>query len=231
MSIYDNFDPATTRRLYIHDIIDDFVAEDIVYKINAINDWYDDYCTEKLNALQEIPIYGNCEVGLPDVDPIILHINSDGGSVDSGMSIINTINNSIVPVIAVVDRKAYSMAFILTIACDERYGFKYSKFMNHEGSSWNAGSLVEQKRRVKNYEAENKEIDKLIIEKTLIEEHQLQDQYEKCFDWYMNAVEAYDNGVIDGIIGEDAEDLLRQKILDNEEFDYIDSNGSIYTIE
>lgn len=67
--------------------------------------------------------------------PIYVEINSLGGSVLDGLSIIDCFNNIEAPVITIVTGVAASMGFLISICGDERWATKNAWFMQHPVSS------------------------------------------------------------------------------------------------
>lgn len=65
---------------------------------------------------------------------ITLEINSPGGSVADGMSIINTIEHIRAPVITVITGQVCSMAALVSIVGDKRYMYANSYWMQHSTS-------------------------------------------------------------------------------------------------
>lgn len=63
--------------------------------------------------------------------PIYLEINSTGGSVTDGLSIIDTMQNIEAPVITIVNGLAASMAFVIAICGNKRYATKNAWLMQH----------------------------------------------------------------------------------------------------
>lgn len=57
---------------------------------------------------------------IPDTDTIELHINSNGGSVKEGVAIYNQLKQKKCKKVGYVDGVAYSVAFVILQACDER---------------------------------------------------------------------------------------------------------------
>lgn len=67
-------------------------------------------------------------------DQINLHINSMGGSVIEGMSVIGAIRSIQTPVTAYVDGVAASMGAVIAVACDKVVMYDFSKLMVHNPS-------------------------------------------------------------------------------------------------
>jgi len=81
-------------------------------------------------------------------DNIFLIINSPGGSVYDGRSIITTIRSIKSPVICVIDSEAYSMAAVIAAHCNKLYIHKSASIMYHEASFSFSGTESIVKSRV-----------------------------------------------------------------------------------
>lgn len=68
--------------------------------------------------------------------PIILWINSGGGSIVDGFSIIDTMRAIRSPVVTAINGMAASMAGIISVTGDKRFMTKNSYFMAHDGKSY-----------------------------------------------------------------------------------------------
>lgn len=76
------------------------------------------------------------EANAKGVSEIEIRINSSGGSVFQGFSILGAMFNSQAIIKTYNDGVAGSMAGIILLAGKERYGYDYSKLMLHEPSIW-----------------------------------------------------------------------------------------------
>jgi len=66
--------------------------------------------------------------------PIYLEINSPGGSVADGMSIINTIEHAKSPITTIISGQVCSMAALISICGDKRLMYSNSYWMQHSTS-------------------------------------------------------------------------------------------------
>lgn len=82
---------------------------------------------QEVDFLIEKLFYLNQEDG-----PIILHINSGGGSFQGALNLYDAIKNSPNQVNAVVVGKAFSAAVVVLLACKNRYAYRNSRFLIHE---------------------------------------------------------------------------------------------------
>jgi ATP-dependent Clp protease protease subunit len=108
----------------------------------------DEYYYTILNKSRRILLYADIDdvsacvinskmrgMDLESNDPIYLEINSGGGDIPSGLSIIDTINALNSPVITIVSGMAASMAFTIAICGKKRWAYKSAWFMQHPVSS------------------------------------------------------------------------------------------------
>lgn len=73
------------------------------------------------------------------IDAVVMHINSPGGYVSTGIQIMNPLQETTVPVATVVDSHIASMASILSVASRCVTVSKYCSMMFHDFSSIESG--------------------------------------------------------------------------------------------
>lgn len=78
-----------------------------------------------------------------DCEPpnIYLHINSYGGCLFSAFSVIDTIKNSRVPIVSIVEGNAASAATMMSMVCKKRYITQNSFMLIHQLSSASSGNF------------------------------------------------------------------------------------------
>ena len=170
------------RIYYLDDTIDESVLHTIVMNIYKVNGTEAGCDPEK-------------------VSPIILVINSCGGSVMNGLSLIDAINASRVPVIAVCVGYAYSMAFSVFTQCHVRIATKNASFLYHDGWTCDSNTSSKVKDAAKFYEKVDERVNKLIASKTKLTVDYLNSIARADTYWF--ADEGKENGFVDAIIGED----------------------------
>lgn len=178
------------RRLFINYEIDESVIDNIAFHILRYN---------RLD--KDIP--------REDRQPIILYLNSPGGSVTDGFGLIDTIINSITPVYTVNLATCYSMAFLIFLAGDKRFGMPNSTYLCHDGSSMAWDSMSKLKDRVEFETGQMEEHTKqYILSRTHISEEQYSSNKRK--EWYFYPDEAKSLGVVTDIVGIDCtiEDII-----------------------
>jgi len=173
------------RRLYLNSEIDESVITTIAYHILR---------------------YNRLDKGIPieERKPILLYLNTPGGSVVDGYGLIDTILQSKTPVYTINQALCASMGFLIFIAGRKRYTFKHGEFLMHDGSTFTYDSTAKARDRL---DFETKELEKYtkeyIISRTKIDEELYKEKYRE--EWYMLADTAKQYGVCDYIIGEDCD--------------------------
>lgn len=143
------------------------------------------------------------DYGIPveERQPIIIIINSYGGSVLDGLALMDAIKNSKTPVIGVCTGYAMSMAFCIFSACHTRIAIPNAIFMYHDGYDGFQTSTTKFNDWSDFSKRLFKRVDKLIAERTkftveFLEQIAPHDNY-----WFTD--EMVEKGLVDGIIGQD----------------------------
>lgn len=172
------------RKLFVADDVSQFTIGDVVRHIMQIN------CEDK-----DIPV--------ADRKPILLYIVSNGGSVDDGFELIDTILCSKTPVYTINLGYQYSMGFLIGLAGHKRFATKHAKFLMHDGSSFVYDSGAKAQDRMEFNKRSELRIRDYVISHTKI----TPEEYDSNLrvEWYMFADEAKEKGIVDYIIGEDCE--------------------------
>lgn len=92
------------------------------------------------NTIAEVDDYGN-------VDTIIIRINSGGGNVIDGMSIVSVLRSCKAETACYVDGIAASMAAVIAVAADKLYMMDYAKIMIHDPFYAGGGKLSPKERK------------------------------------------------------------------------------------
>jgi len=132
--------------------------------------------------------------------PIKIYIDSYGGMVYSCIGLISIIENSKTPIHTIVTGSAFSAGFLLLICGHKRFAYKKSSMMYHQIAAGSIGKLLDMEDRVDVIKKLHKMMTKYTISKTKITKEQLKDNYIKKKDWYMDAEESLELGIIDEII-------------------------------
>ena len=132
--------------------------------------------------------------------PILLMIDSSGGSLLDTFTIIDSIKLSKTPVHAIITGTAYSGGFFIAISADKRYAYKHSSFLFHEGSVGNGGTSGQFENFTAFYKKQLQGLKEIVLENTKITEEEY-DKIKRDDIWY-DVYEALDKGIIDEILGE-----------------------------
>lgn len=181
------------EELYLEDIrdrifyLDGEVTSDILHTIISQ--------ILKINGME----YGNPN---PEtIAPIIIIINSCGGSVSDGLALCDAINTSNVPVIGIVVGYAYSMAFNILTQCHVRVGMPNSSYLYHDGWCCDSNTSSKVKDVARFYEKVDKRVNKMIANRTKFTSEYLESIARADNYWF--ADEMKEKGVLDAIVGED----------------------------
>lgn len=152
------------------------------------------------NIYQNILLWNLIDKGVPKAkrEPIKIYIDSWGGSLIDGFSIIDVIKASETPIYTIVTGAAYSCGLMIAIAGHKRFAYPHSSFLLHEGS---IGSEIQDAHKFKKYaEFYNTQLEQLedfIISNTNITKEEYA-TLSKDDNWY-TAKQAVDKGFIDEI--------------------------------
>lgn len=194
---YRRLQEYNNRRLYLYGEItppDDYV--DLARNMTAAN------------IVENILNINRADAGIPSSkrEPIVLYINSPGGSVLDGFSIIEAIKLSKTPVITVNMGKWESMAFLIGIAGHKRLSLPNMIFLMHDGDTFFMNSTSKVYDGARFYEHYHKRV---VREHILKYTNMTKKEYKKRLreEFYMLAGEALKYGMIDKIIT-DIDDIL-----------------------
>jgi ATP-dependent Clp protease protease subunit len=173
------------RRLYINSIIDEEVVSGIVFYILKYN---------REDKGKDIK----------DRKPIILYINSPGGSVVDGYGLIDAILASKTPVYTVNQALAASMGFLIFLAGSRRFSMPHCQFLCHDGSTSGYDSSAKMRDRME-FETNflNPMVKDYVISRTNIGPELYDEKYR--VEWYMLSEEAKSHGIVTDIVGEDCD--------------------------
>lgn len=130
--------------------------------------------------------------------PIKLIIDCCGGDLCEAFAIIDQIRLSKTPVHAYVMGRAYSGAFLVTLACDKRIATQHSSLLLHEGAGGFGGDAGKFQNFADFYKKQRGQIKDFVLANTDISE----EKYEeiKNDDSWFTADEAKALGIIDEVI-------------------------------
>jgi ATP-dependent Clp protease, protease subunit len=175
----------TERTLYLFDSIDKSTVKAVVESILKINK-YDDELDKREKDFKR--------------NPIELIINSNGGIVYDGLSLINVIDKSKTAVHTYVYGLAASMGLLIAVSGHKRFSGRLSTFMYHSISLNMGGHLDYLKNRLDETQRLQNIYDQYLLSKTKFEMDDLKSVQAHQQDWYISAEEALKLGIIDEIV-------------------------------
>jgi len=134
-------------------------------------------------------------------DVVVIEWNSPGGEVLSGFELAKAIEDSIIPVVCVVDGQADSMAFYILQSCHVRLMTRRSMLMVHKARIGGAPSIdpiVNANRKIL-LDALNFAMAEHITERMCITRDELLEKIS-VLDWWMNWEDALKVGAVDGVV-------------------------------
>ena len=140
------------------------------------------------------------DIGKTQVEPIKLIINSFGGEIYSGLALIDTIDNSAIPIYTICHGSAMSMALIVYSAGHHRYASKNATFMYHEAAYPIEGKIVHHRQELKEVERIDKICYDYLLSKTSFTKKQLDDVKKIHGEWYFNIEVAQKHGLVNEIL-------------------------------
>jgi len=171
------------------DIFSRLMLDRIIFLGSGIDDTVGNIITAQLLFLSS----------LDEDKPIQLYINSGGGSVHSGFSILDTMEFVKPEVNTMVTGMAASMAFVLSIAGKNRSALKHARLMQHQPSTGLGHSTASDILiTAKQIELLRDELYQIISDKTKQPFEKVKIDCDR--DYWMTAKEALDYGAIDNIV-------------------------------
>lgn len=142
------------------------------------------------------------ELDMQDVDaPIVLHINSGGGSATDGLVLYDMIRALESPVIGLVMGSCMSAALAVLSACDYRIATPHSLFFYHQAiTEVTAHSGEEIVSAAGYYEEIQRTYDKTIRERSKIPKRSWDKEFAGKTSKFLTAVQAKELGLIDAVL-------------------------------
>lgn len=180
------------RRLYLYGDILSIDDSDNLDVINSIS---------VTSIVESIFDYNRADKGVPasEREPIRLYINSPGGDVIEGFSLISAISLSKTPIYTINVGQWSSMSFLIGIAGDRRFSLPNSIFLLHDGSSSIGGSNGAVQDRAKFFER----FDREIVRSHVLRHSKMSGaEYDALarIEYYMLPMDAKEHGFIDEIV-------------------------------
>ncbi|MDB5052996.1 MAG: hypothetical protein JWM44_1046 [Bacilli bacterium] len=133
-------------------------------------------------------------------EPIELIVNSNGGAVYDGFSIVATIDSSKTPIHTYVYGYAMSMGLLVAVSGHKRFGSRFSTFMYHQISSNPTGKIEEISNSLEEYLRLETVYDEYLLSKANIQKSELDETKKLKMNWYISSDEALKLKLIDEII-------------------------------
>lgn len=132
------------------------------------------------------------------VPSLMLHINSGGGSLFAGLSIMDVISSSRYPITTIVEGRAASAATLMSLSGRTRHMRKNSYMMIHQVSSVYWGKYEDLKDEMTSMEKYHKTIMDFYTDRTKIPRDKLEEILKR--DVYFDSGECLEFGLVDKII-------------------------------
>ena len=135
--------------------------------------------------------------------PIEIYINSRGGYVEDGLTLISLIEymKDIGYEITTINMgRAYSMGFVLSICGTHRKAYRHARYMVHEVASGTINKLQQMIEDVEEAKILGDTADKIILKYTDISKEELMNWHERKFDKYFSAQELMELKGVDEIL-------------------------------
>jgi len=131
--------------------------------------------------------------------PILIYINSYGGSVDALNKILDTIESLPNKVVTICSGTAMSAGAFLLCAGDERYIGKNSRVMIHQASAGVFGTVNEMDANLKEFKKMNNRIINLVSKRCGKSVKDIKELFGVSTDKYFSPQEARKFGLVDKI--------------------------------
>lgn len=195
---YRHIKDLSSRRLYLYGTIDSIDYDENIFSFSsAIGEMVK--CIKDINEEDK-------DIPPEERRPIIIYINSPGGDLIEGFSLVAAIELSKTPIYTVNVGQWSSMSFLIGIAGHKRFSLPYMTFLLHEGSSFAGGAVNKVQDRVKFEER---------FETEVVKPHVLKNSNMKSVDYdalarveyYLLPEDALERGFIDVIVS-DIDEIL-----------------------
>lgn len=134
---------------------------------------------------------------IPDTDTIELHINSNGGSVQEGVAIYNQLKQKACHKVGYVDGVAYSIAFVILQACDERVMGVGTSALIHDMWIECQGNAKELRKMADDLDVLMESNRQIFMERSNLEEQQLIDMMDN--ETFLTPAQCLEYGLIDRV--------------------------------
>jgi ATP-dependent Clp protease protease subunit len=133
-------------------------------------------------------------------EPIILLINSPGGSIYDGFALVDIIKSSKTPVYTVCIGHCMSMGLIIFLSGHKRFIGRNATVMIHGASFLEFGKTPEAEEMLNEVKRLEEVLIDIIVKATKIKRKQIEEIIEGRIDWYISAAQAIKLGIADGFL-------------------------------
>lgn len=170
-----------------------------------------DECNDELNPtlsptselVRQIFAINRADITIPieSRKPIIIYINSPGGELTEGFSLVSAMMLSKTPIYTVNIGMWCSMAFLIGITGDKRFSLPYMTFLMHEASGLSFGKISSMEEKI---DFDRKFSEKVIKQLILSHSTMTEKDYDLVVkkELYMLPEEAKKYGFIDEIVSD-----------------------------
>jgi ATP-dependent Clp protease protease subunit len=177
------------RNLFFSEQVDQKSISELTKKIIEINET-DDF-NEKIYSCYNLEYQRQ---------PIKIYIDSYGGYVYQCFGLLSIIEASKTPIHTIVTGCAMSCGFMILISGHKRFGYSMSTPLYHQVSTGFEGKVADMELDLIETKRLQKMIEQITLKRTKITKQKLSEIYKQKIDWFMNAKQALQLGVIDEII-------------------------------
>jgi ATP-dependent Clp protease protease subunit len=164
------------KQVFLFGVIDDKLAQEVVKRLITLD-----------------------RISKSKASPITMWINSNGGSVLSGLSIIDTMTSLRVPVVTVIAGMAASMAGVISVCGYKRVITKNSIWMSHDMSGGVAGDYATKTiDRIEFIKWSQNKLFTLLRNRTKLSEREL--TKARHGELWLTAEECKEKGVVDIVV-------------------------------
>lgn len=162
--------------------------------------WNDDISDATIDIALYIKKWNAEDKGIAPEErkPIKIFINSDGGSVDTVLHIIDMVHLSKTPIYTIGMGRVYSAGGLLLMAGHKRYVFPHTSCLIHDGSSGAIGSIGKMLDNLEFTKELEKRMKEYILSSTRITEEVYDQNYRR--DWFLFSEEMIVLGIADEIV-------------------------------
>lgn len=191
--VYNSVTPMVLEerelRVTLMSVFDRMMMDRIIWLAGPVNDRMSTVVQAQLMFLDNL-----------EQKDIILHIDSPGGSVKSGLSIVDVMDYVASDIVTINTGMAASMGSILLGAGTKgkRYTLRFSKVMLHQVSTGASGNIQDIRISLKEGEKYNEILFNLLGEYTNKDPKKVMEDAQR--DLWLTADEAVEYGIVDSVI-------------------------------